>query len=194
MVENCVFELGGKGVGKGLDGRLDVEGDERGEEGFDFVAGELGDMVLEGEGEAGADGFRIVAVLNDGIGVSAGAELNVAQEAMAGIGSAVEVENDFGVLDADVGDDEAVAGLGGEAFGSDLGHIGFTGGFKLAVGGEGEAFVTARERAHGKALLGLHEADEFEARFGIEVGFGERDVGRNDLLIAAIDGGGGLPC
>ena len=72
---------------------------------------------------------------------------------MLEIGPAVEQEDDLVVFNFDVGDDDAVAGLGGEAAVDDHVEIAIAGRFKLSVGYEGKAFVAARKRAHGESLL-----------------------------------------
>ena len=57
MVENGVFELGRQRVGEGLDGRLDVEGDQRREQRLDLGAGQRGNVAFEVEREPRAGGF-----------------------------------------------------------------------------------------------------------------------------------------
>ena len=106
---------------------------------------------------------------------------------MLGVGASVEVEDDAGFVDLDVGDDDARAGLGGEPLVDDHVEIGGSGRLKLAVGLEGEALVAARKGAIGESLIGLEVALEKDSRLGIELGLGQVNVGGRDLRKLAVD-------
>ena len=100
---------------------------------------------------------------------------------MLGVGAAIEIENDAGFVDLDVGDDDARAGLGGEPFVDDHVEVAHAGRLKLAVGLEGEPLVAAGKGAVGESLVGLEGAFEQDSRLGVEFGLGQVDVGGRDL-------------
>ena len=110
----------------------------------------------------------------------------MAQETMPGVGSAVEIEDDFGVVDFDIGDDHARTGLGGEPLADDHVQIVDTGGLELAVGRERQALVAAGKGAHGKALFRLERTEQIDAGLGIERGFAQLDMRGLDLRVAAV--------
>ena len=156
---------------------------------LDLGAGKLGDVALEIESEAGADRVGVVA-LDDGIHHGPGADLDMAQETVLMVGAAVQVKDNLRILDFDIGEHEAVAGLGGCALLGDHVQIRFAGRLQLAVGDQGQALVSLGERPHGKALLRLHGAHDFQAGLGVQGGLGEIDMRGFDLGEAAVDGGG----
>ena len=181
----------GQGVSVGLDGRLDIEGDERSQQRLDLGGCELGNMSREDERDARAGGIALL-VHQRGVHVRvahrrAGADLDVAQEAMLGVGASVEIEDDAGFVDLDVGDDDARAGLGGEPFADHHVEIADAGRLKFAVGLEGEPLVAAGKRAIGESLVGLQVALQENPRLGIELGLGQVHMGGRDLRKLAID-------
>ncbi len=100
---------------------------------------------------------------------------------MLGVGASVEVENDAGFVDLDIGDHDARAGLGGEPLVDHHIEIADSGRLKLAVGLEGEPLVAAWKRAIGESLVGLEVALKQNPRLGIELGLGQVNMGGRDL-------------
>ena len=195
MAENGVFQLGRQRVGESLHRRFHVKGDERSDQGLDLSRRDFGNMIGKGKSKARAD--RISGGVGDGgidiriAHLRTRADLNVAQEAMLRIGSAVEIEDDSGAVDLDIGDDHAGARLGREAFADDHVQIALAGRLQLAVGRQCEPLVAARKRAHGKSLLRLESSNQLEARLGIQRGFIQCDVSGFDLRVPPIHRAGG---
>jgi hypothetical protein len=50
--------------------------------------------------------------------------------------------------------------------------------------------VASWKRAHGEALIRLEKADQFEARFRVELGGRQGDICGFDLPVAAVDSAG----
>ena len=152
-------------------------------------------MIGEGKREARAD--RISSGVGDcGVDVrithlGTRADLNVAQETMLRIGSAVEIEDDFGAVDLDVRDDHAGAWLGGESLANDHVQIALAGGLELAVRRQCKPLVATRKRAHGKALLRFESPKKLEARLGIQLSFVQCNVSGFDLRVPPIHRTGG---
>ncbi len=136
-------------------------------------AGQFRNLVFEGKGETRALGCLAI-ILYDGIHDAAGAYLDMPQEAVFCVGAAVEHEDDLVVFELEVGDDHAIARLGAQALGRHHVQVGFAGGLKFAVRHECKSLMSLGERAHCKALLRLHDADQFEPGLGIKYALGER--------------------
>ena len=115
----------------------------------------------------------------------------MAQKTVLGVGPSVEIEDNPRAVDFDVGDDHTGARLGGKPLADHHVQVVCSGRIQFAVGRQGEAFVTARKGAHGKALLRLQGADEQEARLGVQLRFGQFYMGGLDLRILPVDRPGG---
>ena len=95
VIENGVFELGRKCIGKGLNRRFDIEGDKRREQSLGLGAGQSRNTIAEIEREPGANWVLSVA-LDDRVGVvRVCPDGDVAQEGMLGVRSAVEHQYDL---------------------------------------------------------------------------------------------------
>ena len=179
-----VAEEWGKGVGVGLLGGFDTEVDDGVEEGFDLRGGDLRDAAFKDEGDAGAGGL-LDGLLSKGVVVNG----DMREEAVFGVGAAVEIDNDAIGLEGERGDHDTVAGSGGLALLVDHALVLLGAGGDGAVGAEGEASAHG-EGTVGEALFGFEVAEEIAA-----AALGERGAGEIDFRVPEFSGdavGGGF--
>ena len=189
MAENSVLEGFREGIGEGLDGGLHVEGDEWCQKSLDLRGGDRRHAPLEGEGDVRALGIVFGVVRNDGRGhCRVDAYLNMLEKAVFGVGTAVEAEDEFVVIELDIGNGDGIARFSGNAVGGDHVEVGLAGGIELAVGDQCESSVAPGEGTHGPALLAFKIAEEGGFGASVHGALGKLDVGGLNLGKAAVDG------
>jgi hypothetical protein len=150
----------------------------------------IGNIVGKDERDARAGRIALLVISEGSVSGRPsvpGGDLDVAQEAMLGVGASVEIEDDAGFVDLDIGDHDARAGLGGEPLVDHHVEIADSGRLKLAVGLKGEPLVAAGKWAIGESLVGLQVTFKQNPRLGVELGLGQVNVGGCDLRKLPID-------
>ena len=113
----------------------------------------------------------------------------MAQKGVLVVGAAVDIEHNLAVVDLHVRQHQAVARLGGSSGLGDHLQIRLARRLQLAVGHQRQALVPLGKWPHGKALLRLHDADDFQAVLGVHRSRGQLHLGRLDLGKTPIDRG-----
>ncbi len=116
VIENRVLQLRRQRVSKRLDWSLHVEGNHRRQQRFHLAAGQFGNAALEFQCQSRTGCFLVVG-LNDWRRVLARSNLYVPKEAMLHVRATIQIEDDLGVFDLDIGQHDAVAGLCAKALG-----------------------------------------------------------------------------